>query len=104
LGVVDNEQLAFGTADGELLAAEREVPDLRVMDAGRHALAGMDVVPGPELSEPFAGQGQFADELDEAGVVGIGSDGLAEAGDQPGGGLVPVRVQRLLGGTPVDLQ
>jgi hypothetical protein len=29
LGVVDNEQLTLGTADGELLAAEREVPDLR---------------------------------------------------------------------------
>jgi hypothetical protein len=51
----------------------------------RHALAGLNVVAGPEPSESFAGQGQFAYELDEAGVVGIGSGGLAEAGGQPGG-------------------
>jgi hypothetical protein len=64
LGVVDDEHLTLGTADGELLAAESEVPDLRVVDAGRHTLARLDVVPGPEPSESFAGQRQFADELD----------------------------------------
>jgi len=65
LGVVDNEQLPLGAADGELLAAEREVPDVRVVDAGRHTLARLNIVPGPEPSESFAGQRQFADELDE---------------------------------------
>src|SRR5205085_1278713 len=86
----------LGTADGELLAAEREVADLGVTDQGRHTLEGLNVVTCPELSEPFAGQRQLPDELDEAWVVGIGSDGLAEAGDQPGGGVVPGGVQRLL--------
>ncbi len=90
--MVDDEQLTLGTADGELLTADSEVPDLGMMYAGRPALAGLNVVPSPELPESFAGQGQFADELDEAGVVGIGPDGLAEAGDQPGGGLVPVLI------------
>jgi hypothetical protein len=81
LGVVDNEQLTLGTADGELLAAERQVPGLRVVDAGRHALASLHVVPGPEPPESFAGQRQFAGELDETWVTGIASHGLAEAGD-----------------------
>jgi hypothetical protein len=49
------------------------------------------------LSESFAGQRQFADELDDTRVVGIASYGFAQAGDQPGGGVVPVRVQRFLG-------
>ena len=34
---------------------------------GPPALAGLNVVPSPELPESFAGQGQFADELDERG-------------------------------------
>jgi hypothetical protein len=37
----------------------------------RHALARLNVVAGPEPSESFAGQRQFADELDGAWVVGI---------------------------------
>src|ERR1039458_9952710 len=97
LRVVDDEQLPLRPANAELLAADREVPDLGVVDPDRGALAGLNVVPGPQLPESVAGQGQLADELDEAGVVGIGSDGLAEAGDQPGGGSVPIRVQRYLG-------
>ncbi len=35
-------------------------------------------MPGPELPESLAGQRQFPDQLDEARVVGIGSDGLRE--------------------------
>jgi hypothetical protein len=31
----------------------------------------------PRPEESFAGQRQFADELDETWVVGVGSDGLA---------------------------
>jgi len=41
----------LGTADGELLAAEREVPDLRVVDADRHPLGRLNVMPGPEPPE-----------------------------------------------------
>ena len=55
LGVVDDEKLACGAADDELLAAKREVSDLRVVEAGRHALAVLHVVPGLQLPESLAG-------------------------------------------------
>src|SRR5437764_15426766 len=41
-GVVGNEHLTLGTADGELLAAEREVADLGVTDQGRPTLEGLN--------------------------------------------------------------
>src|ERR1019366_6516567 len=63
----------------------------------RHALAGLNVVTGPEPSETVAGQGEVAYEIEGGGGGGRGSGGLGEAGGQPGGGLPPVRVQRFLG-------
>jgi hypothetical protein len=40
VGVVDDEQLALGSADRELLAVKREVADLGVVDPCRPTLEG----------------------------------------------------------------
>src|SRR5882757_2117592 len=96
-GVVDGEHQPFGATDCQLLSSEDQLAGLRMMYARLRALAGEDVVAGPELPETLAGQGQLADELDESWVVGIGPDRLPESGDQGRGGFGPVRIQRLLG-------
>jgi predicted TIM-barrel fold metal-dependent hydrolase len=92
--VVDHEKLPGRTADGQLLAVEGELADLRMIELHGHALAGLDVVAREELAETFARERQLTDELDESWIIGVGSDGLAEARDEPGGGHIPVGVQR----------
>jgi hypothetical protein len=51
-----------------------------VVDVHGSAPPGPNIVPGPQLAEARAGKGELADELDEAGIVGVGADGLANAG------------------------
>jgi hypothetical protein len=78
LSVVDDERLTFGPADGELLAADGEVPALGVMDAGRHALAGLNVVAGA-----------VHDNLDNLGLGGLDVVNLRVGGGHDGHSPVP---------------
>jgi hypothetical protein len=79
--VEHNKQQPFRTANSELLAAERELPNLGVEHTSRRRLAGSDIVSRPEVSKPFAGQRQFPRELNEPWILDITSHRLAEGGD-----------------------
>ncbi len=74
---------------------EAEFTDDGVVDRGRAAVESADVVAGPQGAEPLAGQGEFADEFDEPGVVGVVPDGGAQRGDEIGGGFRPVLLEGL---------
>ncbi|CCB72564.1 protein of unknown function (plasmid) [Streptantibioticus cattleyicolor NRRL 8057 = DSM 46488] len=98
VGVVDDEFAARRGADAQPLPVESYRTDLRVVDADRGALAGVHVVAGPQAAEQGAGEGEFADQLDEPGVVRVGADRLAEPGDHVRRGALPVGVEGPLGG------
>jgi hypothetical protein len=51
---------------------------------GRRAGADLHVVPGPQPAEVLAGQGQLADQLGAARVIGRGPDGGPEPGHHGG--------------------
>ncbi len=69
-----------------------------MVDLLGRAFARVHVVAGPEPAEPGAGQGELADQLDEAGIVRVGADGRAEPGDHARAGALPVGVEGLFGG------
>ena len=88
--MVDGQQLAVGVRDRELLPAQLERPDLRVVDAGRAAALRAHVVPRPELAEALAAHRELADELVQPRVVDVGTDLRAQACDGAGGRGLPV--------------
>lgn len=65
LGVVDDQHLAVGVGDRQLLVAQIQRADLRVHDRTGTAAFGADVVPGPQPAEAFAAQLSGADLSDE---------------------------------------
>jgi hypothetical protein len=74
LGVVDDERLAVGIGDRQLLVAELERADLRVVEQAGAAALGPGVVPSPQLTEAFAADRQLADQLVEPRVIDVGPD------------------------------
>ncbi len=67
----DDELLPRSAADGERLVSQFELPDdgvPQLLD-----LVGRDagVLAGPQRAELGAADGQFADELQEAGILGV---------------------------------
>lgn len=73
-GVVDDERLAVGVRDRKLLVAQLERSDLRMVEQAYPAALGPDVVPGPQLTETFATNGQLAHQLVQTRIVDIGAD------------------------------
>src|SRR5690349_17218920 len=65
--------------------------------ADRGSALAAYLVAGPQPAETRAGQGQLAGELDEARVVDVVADRLAQVGDEAFGDVLPLRVPGLLG-------
>src|ERR1700751_1815326 len=70
-----------------------ERPELRMVEGGRTGASVFDVVTCPQCGEALAGKAEFADELDEFAIGGVGAQRGSQKRDDPGGELVPIAVE-----------